>query len=69
MSAPRNDRPPPGLDAGEAYQRCIQELAELNPDYQAAQLFATLSLEETVRGVAAQLAELTKALTAASRRR
>jgi hypothetical protein len=50
------------LDAGEAYQRCIHELTQRQPDYQAAQVYATLSLEEAVRDATAQLEELRKAL-------
>jgi hypothetical protein len=69
MNPLRASQPQTALDHGEAYRRCIQELLEPEPDYQAAQLYATLSLEETVRDVATQLAELTKALVAASRRR
>jgi hypothetical protein len=33
------------LGPGEAYQRCMQVLARPHPDYRAAQLFATLSLD------------------------
>ncbi len=69
MAALRSNQPQAPLDHGEAYRRCMQELLKPDPDYQAAQLYATLSLEETVREVATQLAELTKALVAASRRR
>jgi len=50
------------LDPREAYQRCIHELAQRQPDYQAAQVYATLSLEEAVRDATAQLGELRKAL-------
>jgi hypothetical protein len=39
-----------------------------HPDFQAAQLYATLSLEEAVREAVAELAHLTRALVAASRR-
>jgi hypothetical protein len=69
MNALRSNQPQAALDHGEAYQRCMQELLEPTPDYQAAQLYATLSLEETVRDVTTRLAELTGALVAASRRR
>jgi hypothetical protein len=69
MNALRSTQPQAALDHGEAYRRCMQELLEPEPDYQAAQLYATLSLEETVGDVATQLADLTKALIAASRRR
>ena len=68
MNALRTNQAPAALEHGEAYRRCVEELLEPDPDYQAAQLYATLSLEETVRDVATQLSELTKALVAASRR-
>lgn len=60
---------PQALDPGEAYQRCMRELARPCPDHQAAQLYAILSLEEALRDVAAQLAQLTKEVVLASRRR
>jgi hypothetical protein len=47
------------LNAGEARQLCFHELAQPEPDYGAAQVFATLSLEEAVRDVAAELSRLT----------
>jgi hypothetical protein len=61
VNALRSNQPEAVLDHGEAYQRCMQELLELDPDYQAAQLYATLSLEETVRDVATQLTEVISA--------
>jgi hypothetical protein len=63
------DRERQALDPGEAYQRCVHELGQRQPDYRAAQLYATLSLEEAMRDVAAQLTQLTKELIIASRRR
>jgi hypothetical protein len=57
------------LDPGEAYQRCLHELGQPHPDYQAAQLYATLSLEEALRDMTAQLAQMTKTLISGSRRR
>jgi hypothetical protein len=60
---------PQAFDPGEAYQRCMRELGRPYPDHEAAQLYATLSLEETLRDVAAQLAQLTKEVVLASRRR
>ncbi len=51
-----------GLDRGEAYQRCMHELGQPHPDYQAAQLYATLSLEEALRDVINQLSQMTRAL-------
>jgi hypothetical protein len=47
----------------------LQELARDDPDYQAAQVYATLSLNETLREMVDQLAQLTKELVIASRRR
>jgi len=46
----------------------MRGLQQPHPDYQAAQLYATLSLEETMRDVA-QLADLTRKLVVVSRRR
>ena len=62
MSALHHNEPQTGLGPGEAHQRCLDELNRPYPDYQAAQLYATLSLQEAVRDVAKQLAELTTAL-------
>jgi hypothetical protein len=56
------------LGPGEAYQRCMQELGKPYPDHEPAQLYATLSVEETLRDVAGHLAELTKQIALASRR-
>jgi hypothetical protein len=36
----------------EAYGLCIQELSHEYPDYQAAQVYATLSVEEALRDLA-----------------
>jgi hypothetical protein len=36
----------------DAYQLCVQELSREDPDYQAAQVFATLSVEEALRDLA-----------------
>ena len=57
------------LDPDEAYQQCLHELAGPHPDYQAAQVYATLSLNATLRDVATQLAHLTRVVVTASRRR
>jgi hypothetical protein len=35
-----------------AYECCIQELNTEDPDYQAAQVYATLSVEEALRDLA-----------------
>jgi len=52
-----------------AYLRCMRELQDPNPDYPAAQLYATLSVEEALRDLGTQLSRLTRALVVASRRR
>jgi hypothetical protein len=49
------------LDPGEAMRECVGELGKLHPDYQRAQVYATLSLQGAV-------AELTKQIRLASRR-
>lgn len=56
------------LGPGEAYQRCMQELGKPYPDHERPHLYATLSVEETLRDVVAQLVELTKQIGLASRR-
>jgi hypothetical protein len=53
----------------EAFQLCVRELEKPQPDYQAAQIFATLSLEEAVRDAISELARLARAISVASRRR
>ena len=57
------------LARGEAHQRCMHELGRPHPDYEAAQVFATLSLEEAVRDAIAELAHLARSVTVATRRR
>ena len=52
---------PRALEPGEAYQRCLRELGNPHPDWQAAHVYATLSLEETLRDVVARLVEATLA--------
>jgi hypothetical protein len=37
---------------GDAHQLCIQELSSENPNYEAAQVYATLSVEEALRDLA-----------------
>ena len=37
---------------GEAYELCVRELSGENPNFQAAQVFATLSVEEALRDLA-----------------
>lgn len=46
---------PQRLDDGEALQRCLQALDPLRPDFQAAQVYATLALREAVAEVAEQI--------------
>jgi hypothetical protein len=45
---------------GHVYQECVQELRRPYPDYAKVQALATLSLVETAREVARQLAELSR---------
>jgi len=59
---------PLGLEPGAAYQMCLRQLQQPHPDWQAVQALATLSLEETLRGVGAQLADLSHQIMLASRR-
>jgi hypothetical protein len=37
---------------GDALEYCLQELDREHPDYQAAQVYATLSVEEALRDLA-----------------
>ena len=46
---------PPGLDDGEALQRCLQALDPLRPDFAAAQVYATLALRESVEKLANEI--------------
>jgi hypothetical protein len=55
------------LAPGEAYQRCMQELGKPYPDHQRAQLYATLSVEETLREVVAQIGDVAEQIRLASR--
>jgi hypothetical protein len=41
----------------DALEYCLQELNREHPDYQAAQVFATLSLEEAIRGLASAIGQ------------
>ena len=58
-----------GLETSEAYLRCIQALDPVRPDYEAAQVYAVLALEDSLRQVVAQFAELGGQINGASRRR
>jgi hypothetical protein len=53
----------------DAFQLCIRELEKPQPDYQAAQVFARLSLEEAAQDVISELGRLARAISVASRRR
>jgi hypothetical protein len=68
MNATPDGQPTRVLDPGEPYQRCMHELRQQHPDYQAAQLYATLSVEEALRALISQLADMTKQLVVASKR-
>lgn len=41
----------------DALEHCLQELNREHPDYQAAQVFATLSIEEAIRDLAATIGQ------------
>jgi len=56
------------LNHSEPYERCLQELRQPQPDYQLAQLYATLSMEEAIRDVAVQLSQLSARLHVALKR-
>jgi len=63
-----SDQERDGLEPGEAYKRCVQALDPVRPDYEAARVYAILTLEESVREVVTQLAELGGQIDRASRR-
>ena len=44
-----------GHHAGEAIRECVGELGKLHPDYERAQVYATLALREAVAGVAEEI--------------
>jgi hypothetical protein len=46
------------LGAGDAPRECMKAIRRTHPDYESAQVYAILSLNETLQSVAAQLAEL-----------
>jgi hypothetical protein len=52
------DVPPPPLEPGVAYGKCLRALNRVRGDYESAQVYALLSLNETLQKVAVQLAEL-----------
>lgn len=47
------------------YRLCMDELSQADPDFQAAQVYAILSLEEAVREMAKALARMSDRLVAA----
>jgi len=47
---PSPDNEGRALGPGEAYRRCVAEMRKAYPDPARAQLYATLSVEETLRG-------------------
>jgi hypothetical protein len=65
---PLPDSQPNTLSHSESYERCLEELRRPQPDYQRAQLCATLSLEEAIRDLAVQLAQLSTTLHVALKR-
>lgn len=56
MSSPPDE--PHALADGEALQRCLAALDPLRPNYDEAQVYAILAVEQTLRRVAVQLDEL-----------
>ena len=44
-----------GLEPGEAYTTCIRELHKAHPDYERAQVYATLGLRDAMLEVAEQI--------------
>lgn len=69
MSVQPEGRPSGDLDRSEAYRRCLYELRKAEPDYRAAQVYATLSLEDAIRDMVTELAHLTRSVAVAARRR
>jgi hypothetical protein len=49
---------------GNARECCIQELNSEDPDYQAAQVYATLSVEEVLRDLATAIGRAAERLAA-----
>ena len=54
---PLNDFSQP-LGPGDALKECMKAIGRAHPDYESAQVYAILSLNETLQSVAVQLAEL-----------
>jgi hypothetical protein len=49
---------------GNAREYCVQELNSEDPDYQAAQVYATLSVEEALRDLATAIGRAAERLAA-----
>lgn len=62
------DDEPRGLVDGEALVRCLAALDAPRPNYDQAQVYAILAVEQTLRRVALQLDELGGQLTRGLRR-
>ena len=54
---PLDDFPQP-RGPGDALKECMKAIRRTHPDYESAQAYAILSLNETLQSIAAQLAEL-----------
>lgn len=54
------------LGRGEAYQQCVRELQQPEPDYERAQVLATLSLHEAMRDAADELGAFSGGIDALS---
>jgi hypothetical protein len=50
--------PPRPLGSGGALDECLKAIHRTHPDYERAQVYAILVLNETLQSVATQLAEL-----------
>lgn len=59
IPVPDHSRPP---EPGEALKECMQAIRRAHPDYESAQVYAILSLNEALQNIAAQLAELNKSM-------
>jgi hypothetical protein len=64
---PAGPDPSRPLAPGEAYKECMRAIRSGPPDNASAQVYAILSLEETLRNVADRLAELVGVIRAPDR--
>jgi hypothetical protein len=55
MSPLSDDRADDLEPPGEAIRACVEELGKLHPDFERAQVYATLALRESVDEVAKQI--------------